>query len=305
MNLPKVSVVIPTHNRKAKVVRLIESLMKSNYPNASIEIIVIDAASSDGTYVEVKKNFPLIHIYRSDEELWPAASRNVGIKISSGDLLLFIDDDNLLDVEALHHLVGCMVSKVDVGICAPLMLYSGSDEIWCAGIKRNMVTSITTFLHEGEKLREDLLPPFIESDDFPNCFMVRREIIMKEKIAFDEIAFPINFEESDFICKIKQLGFKAVCVTKAIDWHDARRSSQTGFESELRTYYFARNRILFQRRYTKVWEFALYIVVFNWVIMSYYLWTILSKISNKRITIIKSYLKGLRDGIREVLMNSL
>ncbi|MGI0016772.1 MAG: glycosyltransferase, partial [Nitrososphaera sp.] len=44
MNLPKVSVVIPTHNRKAKVMRLVESVIKSNYPKDKTEIIVVDAA---------------------------------------------------------------------------------------------------------------------------------------------------------------------------------------------------------------------------------------------------------------------
>ncbi len=305
MHQPKVSVVIPTHNRKAKVIRLIESVINSNYPKDNTEIIVVDACSADGTFEELKKTFPFIKAVRSDQELWPSESRNVGLRASSGDLILFIDDDNILNPDALKHLVECMVSNQEVGVCAPLMLYSDSDEIWCAGIKRNMMTTLTTFLHHGEKMGDGMLPALIESDDFPNCFMVRTSTLVKEKITFDEKRFPINFEESDFIFKIKKLGFKVVCVTKAVDWHDARRSSQTGLESERRTYFLARNRIVFHRKYSRIWEFVIYLIAFNWLITSYYLWTISSKLAGGRFSILKGYLKGLFDGIRVVVTKSV
>ena len=51
-NQPLVSVVIPTHDRKEMLVRLIKSIKKSTYKN--LEINVVDDASSDGTYEYIK-----------------------------------------------------------------------------------------------------------------------------------------------------------------------------------------------------------------------------------------------------------
>ncbi|MCC6018823.1 MAG: glycosyltransferase [Candidatus Verstraetearchaeota archaeon] len=53
MKIPLVSVVIPTHNRKEKLIRPLEFTLNSNYPKNMLEIIVVDNASTDGTYEKV------------------------------------------------------------------------------------------------------------------------------------------------------------------------------------------------------------------------------------------------------------
>jgi glycosyltransferase involved in cell wall biosynthesis len=40
--LPLISIVIPTHNRKERLTRLINSILQSNYPQDKLEIIVVD-----------------------------------------------------------------------------------------------------------------------------------------------------------------------------------------------------------------------------------------------------------------------
>jgi glycosyltransferase involved in cell wall biosynthesis len=57
-NFPLVSVVIPTHNRKEKLIRLIKSIFRSDFPKNRLEVIVVDDFSSDGTSKGVKKLFP-------------------------------------------------------------------------------------------------------------------------------------------------------------------------------------------------------------------------------------------------------
>jgi len=54
---PLISVVIPTYNRKEKLIRLLGSILRSDYPDNKIEIIVVDDASIDGTYKEVRRRF--------------------------------------------------------------------------------------------------------------------------------------------------------------------------------------------------------------------------------------------------------
>ncbi len=54
---PFVSIIIPTRNRKEKLIRLINSILKSNYPENKMEIIVVDNASTDGTFEYLSKTF--------------------------------------------------------------------------------------------------------------------------------------------------------------------------------------------------------------------------------------------------------
>ena len=163
-----------------------------------------------------------------------------------------------------------------------------------------MITSRTTYLLNGKRFQENTLPKIIESEDFPNCFMVRSEIIKKYNILFDEKTFPIHYEESDFCYRIKKLGYKVACYTRAIVWHDVKRSKMTGFETEWRTYFTARNRIIFHKKYSKWWQFLIFILIFNWLFTLYYLRVILlgsKKPFRERLKIAKAYLKGVVEGI--------
>jgi GT2 family glycosyltransferase len=297
--LPLVSVVIPTHNRKHKLIRLINSIVSSNYLQDKLEIIVVDDFSNDGTYTEIKKTFPQVKVLRNEEEKYLSASRNMGIKVSSGDFILLIDDDNAVEKNMIRKLSYYMKNHEEVGVCAPLMLYYGTNNIWCAGIRRNMVTSKTDYLLNGEILGKVKLPETIFSDDFPNCFMVRLDIVRKYNILFDEKLFPIHFNESDFCYRIAKLGYQVVCYTETIEWHDVRRSKIPGFETEMRTRLTARNRILFHRKYSKRWQFLIFSLIFNWIFTFYYLKEILlysGKNFNKKLAILDNYLKGIWDG---------
>jgi len=304
---PLVSVIIPTHNRKDKLIRLIDSILRSNYPNDKLEIIVVDDASTDGTYEEIKKRYgdlidkKILKIVRTERELFPSGSRNRGIENSTGDYILFIDDDNVVDKNMIMQLIQIMSTRPEIGVCAPLMLYYGTSIIWCAGVRRNMITSKTTYLLNGKDLQESNTPEVIESDDFPNCFMVTSEILKKHNILFDKENFPIHFEESDFCYRIRKIGYKCICYTKAKVWHDVKRSKVTGFETEWRTYYTARNRIIFHRKYSKWWQFLIFILIFNWLFTLYYLKVILlgsKKPFRERLKIAKAYLKGVVEGVK-------
>lgn len=93
--LPKVSVVIPTFNRKEKLKCALKPLFDQTYPQNRYEIIIVDDGSTDGTDDLLKhfqKKFPNL-IYLKQQHRGPAAARNLGIKKSTGDIIFFTDDD--------------------------------------------------------------------------------------------------------------------------------------------------------------------------------------------------------------------
>ncbi|MCD6411316.1 MAG: glycosyltransferase family 2 protein, partial [Thermoplasmata archaeon] len=265
-NKPLVSVVIPTYNRKDKLIRLIDSILKSNYPMEKLEIIVVDDASTDGTYEEVRKKFPKVKIIRNEKELFLAGSRNVGIRNAKGEFVFLIDDDNIIDKNCIPELIRTFKSNQKIGIVAPIMYYlKAPNRIWCSGIERSMTTSLTKIIGR-DKIDNGQYRSLIESKDFPNAFMVKREVV-EEVGLFNEEIFSIHYDEADFGERVRGAGYKVVCNPKAKVWHDIPLSEEVEDKSrlfhchnELRAYYCGRNRIIFHRRYSKWWQFLIFIL---------------------------------------------
>jgi len=304
--LPLISIVIPTHNRKEKLTRLINSILQSNYPQDKLELIVVDDASTDGTYEEIRAKFPVVKIIRNQKETLLAASRNIGIKNANGKYIFLIDDDNVIDKNCIKELVKTLVSDPRIGIVGPIMYYyEQPDVIWCAGIKRNMTTSFFSVIGKDMIDKGQFAGKLIESDDFPNAFMIKREVLEKVGL-FDENAFPIHYDEADLGERVRRAGYKIVCNPKAKVWHDIplldkEKATQHYVSSSLRAYYTARNRIIFHKKYSKKLQFLIYIIVFNWIITLYYLQIIILnplKTPRDRLKITKAYIRGIIDGIK-------
>ncbi len=102
----QISIVIPTFNYARYLPRAIDSVLASQ-KNYEVELIIIDDGSEDETaeivasYIEKKPGI----IYRHQAKKGPAAARNLGIGLSQGDYVLFLDADDELTPNALTDLV--------------------------------------------------------------------------------------------------------------------------------------------------------------------------------------------------------
>lgn len=103
---PKISVVIPTHNRGHLLVRAVESaLAQTRSPD---EIIVVDDGSTDdtpavmGAFIAAKpRHSPEIR-YFLQQRKGPSAARNRGIAEAQGEWIAFLDSDDLWHPEKLE-----------------------------------------------------------------------------------------------------------------------------------------------------------------------------------------------------------
>jgi glycosyltransferase involved in cell wall biosynthesis len=97
-NLPLISVIIPVYNGDRYLAEAIESVLAQNYH--PIEIIVIDDGSTDNTRQVAESLKKYIHyIYQPNRGA--AAARNTGLKIAAGDLIAFLDADDIWNVTKL------------------------------------------------------------------------------------------------------------------------------------------------------------------------------------------------------------
>lgn len=95
-----VSIIIPTYKRANMLPRTINSLLNQTYKN--IEIIVVDDNEPDSQYrKDTEKTMKyyaensIIHYIKHDKNKNGAAARNTGMKVSKGEYLCFLDDDDI------------------------------------------------------------------------------------------------------------------------------------------------------------------------------------------------------------------
>lgn len=295
--MQKVSIIIPTMNRKDEIIACLHSIRETTY--VPLEIIVVDNNSTDGTAEEIEQNFPEVILIRNKENLIAAGGRNTGIRQAKGDFLFFLDSDNVVDKNVIFELVGVISQNPKIGVVGPKMyFYRDPDRIWFAGADINLLTSKTTYigLNEMDKGQHNQTR---DTGHFPNAFLVRKEVI--EKIGdFDE-RYSIMYEESDFCLRAKRAGFSVLYVPTAKVWHNVPPASETantlryyGLGSKQRAYWLARNRIVFMKKNTELYKYVIFLAVFLPFLTLCYASII---ILNRELNILKGYLRGIYDGL--------
>ena len=94
MTTPLLSVVIPTWNRAHLVCEAVESALSQR--TGQVEVIVVDDGSTDDTANILTRRFgSRIHLLRLPNRRGVGAARNAGIRIANGELLAFLDSDDL------------------------------------------------------------------------------------------------------------------------------------------------------------------------------------------------------------------
>lgn len=98
----KVSIVICTYNRAPFLKRTLRSLRNLNYKN--FEVVVVNGPSTDETEMILEKYKDKIKVAKNPYTNL-SISRNMGIKLSAGDIIAFIDDDAIPDKYWLDDIV--------------------------------------------------------------------------------------------------------------------------------------------------------------------------------------------------------
>jgi glycosyltransferase involved in cell wall biosynthesis len=91
MNEPRVSVVIPTYNRRLLLERALASVFAQS--RRDFEIIVVDDGSTDDTKAMVQASGEVRYFCQANAG--PAKARNTGIREARGDFIAFLDSDDL------------------------------------------------------------------------------------------------------------------------------------------------------------------------------------------------------------------
>jgi len=109
MASPLISVVIPTYNRAEKMARAVLSAVKQAYSHW--EVIVVDDGSTDHTkdkIIELQSQHPDKIHYVVQANAGPAAARNTGVQNSAGDIVVYLDSDDIFYPNALQEIAATL-----------------------------------------------------------------------------------------------------------------------------------------------------------------------------------------------------
>lgn len=100
--MPKVSVIIPIYNAQATIAEALDSVLAQVY--ADYEVIVVNDGSTDGSEAVIRRyvtdgKADIIGVTQKNKGA--AAARNAGIRIARGELIAFLDADDLWDTDKL------------------------------------------------------------------------------------------------------------------------------------------------------------------------------------------------------------
>lgn len=126
LDTPLVSAIITTYNRPELLRRAIKSVIDQSYSH--LELVVVDDCSDESPEAVIEDvssdRFENVVFCRHEENRGVSAARNTGIEASHGELLAFLDDDDIWDEKKIHEQVAEYNRSDNVGA-----VYSGTKSI--------------------------------------------------------------------------------------------------------------------------------------------------------------------------------
>lgn len=150
------SVIICTYNREKYIGNLLESIAANTLAKSEYEILLVDNNCTDGTHAVcdqfAKAHTDITFRYVTEPIQGLSAARNRGIRESKGDLIVYVDDDALVDPHYLSDYVDWFASHPETmaagGPIEPL--YETAEPDWMSPYTRALLTA---WMNYGDKVR--------------------------------------------------------------------------------------------------------------------------------------------------------
>ncbi len=306
MTQPDLSIIILAWNVRDLLRACLRSLPLSD---SKIEVIVVDAASADGTGEMVRAEFPTVTLITSDENLGYTRGNNVGLKAAHGRNLLVLNPDTEIVGEALTQMLAYMDAHPTIGMLGPQMRYPDGA---IQSTRRRFPTLATGFLESTwlQPLAPRALLDHYYARDLPDeavaevdwvvgaALLVRRETY-KQVGGLDE-GFFMYSEELDWCRRIKAAGWQVVYFPPAqIIHHEAQSSAQAPAATHIR---FNTSKVRYYRKY----HGALAAETLRWFLLGNFAFQLglewfkrlLGHQRHLRAARIKAYTQALRSGLK-------
>ncbi len=199
---PKVSIIIPVFNKYDYTEQCVEAINK--HTNYNYEILIIDNASTDGTYEKLLSHHTSVRIIKNDKNLGFPMAINIGFKEALGEYIIVLNNDVLVNKHWLDELLNVAESDEQIGIVGPV-----SNKVSGVQLDKNAdynnLSDMEVYAEKVYNLNKG------KTFDFPRvaflCTLIKRNVI--EKIGgLEEFFTPGNYEDDDFCLRAQIAGYK-------------------------------------------------------------------------------------------------
>lgn len=266
---PDVSVVVVSHNTRDLVRACLASLDAAR-GSTTIEVLLVDAGSADGTIEMVAGAFPWVRSLPARENLGFTRGNNRALRIARGRYLLLLNPDTVVQLGAIETLVDFLETHPDVGAVGPQLRFPDGT---VQPSRRRFPGKLTAFV-EGTVLQRWLGDSRIvrdfhmrdrsdlETQDvdwlYGACLLLRREATRAAGL-FDEGLFMYS-EEVDLCRRIRAHGWRIVYLPAAVVIHHEGKSSEQN--PAARDLHFHESRFrYYARHHGRSWALALRLAV--------------------------------------------
>jgi len=207
--------IICTYNRAKYIGNLLESIAANDLEKSEYEILLVDNNCTDNTR-EICETFAEAHKdvqfrYTNEPEQGLSAARNRGIKEAKGDILVYVDDDALVDTWYLRTIADYMYAHLEISAIGGkiIPLYETEEPKWMSPYTKTLLTAWMDF---GDEIR-----PFPRGK-FPGGgnSAYRAEVFEKVGLFNTELGRKgdslMGAEEKDIYDKMEALGMKYMYV---------------------------------------------------------------------------------------------
>ena len=292
MTEPTVAALVLNYNGKDLTLDTVASLLAMTYP--ACEVVVVDNASTDGSYEAVKEAFPDVTQVQVEVNQGPASGMNAGLRyvLEQGfDYALLLNNDIEVDAEMVTEMVRVAESDEKIGVVGPKAYYYWDRErIWSAGGILRFKESVTKERGDGE-IDNGQWDQDEEVDYICGCAMlVRRSAI--EATGLWDTTYTLGVEDADWCARMKQQGYTCWYAYRARLWHKVGQS--VGVYKPGRTFHTGRNMAIFVRKYAGPWQWLTFALFYTASIPIAFLRELPK--GNQMAAIMK--LKGVLEGLR-------
>ena len=217
-----ITLIICTYNREKYIGPLLESIAKNDYPTSDYELVLVDNNCRDNTkgvcelFAVEHPEITLRYVVETEQGL--SAARNKGIEEAQGDIIIYVDDDALVDTDYIRiyaeHFSAHPETMAAGGPIEPL--YETEEPKWMSPYTKALLTA---WMNYGDKVRE-----------YPNGRYPGGGNAAYRKVVFDKVGLfntelgrkgsaLLASEEKDIFDKMKALGMQVLYLPTPVLHH--------------------------------------------------------------------------------------
>lgn len=234
-----VFIIVLNYNGKRTLSRCLRSIQALEY--ARKEVVIVDNASTDGSFDIAFDQMPTAHFIRNSENVGFARGVNVGIRYAvdrGADFVWLLNSDAFASKDSLGRLISLLRKHDSVGMVSPVIYeprkaYQRRRRVWFAGGRINWLR----FRAEHTRIRSRSHP--FETGFLSGCALLIRVSALKKVGLFDERFF-LYYEDVDLSLRMKKMGYKTV-----VSPHASLVHSEESSQNPDKIYWLVRSGLFF------------------------------------------------------------